>query len=104
MIHNFTKISFKEHLTLLPLPVSVLQQPTLPLDVSVQQEPVHASSGHICSTAAFAAWICLYCKHFKSPGIDSQSSGINSVPFVLPARPGYIGWRNRFLGIDSWTP
>jgi hypothetical protein len=26
MIHNFTQISFKEHLTLLPLPMSVLQQ------------------------------------------------------------------------------
>ncbi len=24
---------------------------------------------------------------------------------VVPAsQPGYIGWRNRFLGIDSWAP
>jgi len=25
-------------------------------------------------------------------------------PFVVPAPPGYKGWRYRFLGIDSWAP
>jgi hypothetical protein len=23
---------------------------------------------------------------------------------VVPAHRGYLGWRNRFLGIDSWAP
>ncbi len=26
------------------------------------------------------------------------------VPICHTRQPGYIGWRNRFLGIDSWAP
>jgi len=36
-------------------------------------------------------------------GIFKQSMGArNRVGIGLP--PGYIGWRNSFLGIDSWAP
>jgi hypothetical protein len=26
------------------------------------------------------------------------------IPITVPALPGYIGWRNQVLGIDSWDP
>jgi hypothetical protein len=49
-------------------------------------------------------------KRLRSPGIDSKESvppayaawrtgTTNSV--IIPGPPGYIIWRNRFLGIDS---
>ncbi len=40
----------------------------------------------------------------RSPRIDSQPGGPVSQPY-LSYRPdiGYIGFRNRFLGIDSWA-
>ncbi len=36
----------------------------------------------------------------RSPGIDSQPGGPVRQPYLANRRPGYIGWRNRFLGID----
>ncbi len=34
-----------------------------------------------------------------------RSLGIDSKEFIPPAYMlGYISWRNRFLGIDSWAP
>jgi hypothetical protein len=38
------------------------------------------------------------------PGIDSQPGGQVRNPICRTGPPGYIGWRNRFLGIDSWAP
>ncbi len=38
------------------------------------------------------------------PGIDSQPGGPVRNPICRTGLPGYIGWRNRFLGIDSWAP
>jgi hypothetical protein len=38
------------------------------------------------------------------PGIDSQPGGPVRNPICRTGPPGYIGWRNRFLGIDSWAP
>jgi hypothetical protein len=38
------------------------------------------------------------------PGIDSQPGGPVQNPICRTGPPGYIGWRNRFLGIDSWAP
>ncbi len=42
----------------------------------------------------------------RSPGIVFQPG--RPVPYDNPVcrtgPPGYIGWRNRFLGIDSWAP
>ncbi len=40
----------------------------------------------------------------RSPGIDSQAGGPVRQPYLPFGQPGYIGWRNRFLGIDSWAP
>jgi hypothetical protein len=37
----------------------------------------------------------------RRPGIDSQPSGPVRDPICRTGPPGYIGWRNRFLGIDS---
>jgi hypothetical protein len=58
---------------------------------------------------------CLYMKHVKSArifvnllkslGIDSQPGEPVRQPYLsYPGPLGYIGWRNRFLGIDSWAP
>jgi hypothetical protein len=38
------------------------------------------------------------------PGIDSQPGGPVRNPICRTGPPGYIGWRNRFLGIDFWAP
>jgi hypothetical protein len=40
----------------------------------------------------------------RGPGIDSQPGGPVRNPFCRTGPPGYIGWRNRFLGIDAWAP
>jgi hypothetical protein len=40
----------------------------------------------------------------RSPETDSQSGGRYKTLFDVPGSSGYIGWRNRFLGIDSWAP
>ncbi len=40
----------------------------------------------------------------RSPEIDSQPGGSVCNPICRTGPPGYIGWRNRFLGIDSWAP
>jgi hypothetical protein len=36
----------------------------------------------------------------KSHGIDSQPAGRYDNPICRTGLPGYIGWQNRFLGID----
>jgi len=41
---------------------------------------------------------------FRRPGIDSQPGGPVRNPICRTGPPGYIGWRNRFLRIDSWAP
>jgi hypothetical protein len=38
----------------------------------------------------------------RSPEIEAQSSGPVRNPICRTGPPGYIGWRNRFLRIDSW--
>jgi hypothetical protein len=40
----------------------------------------------------------------RGPGIDSQPGGPVRNPICRTGPPGYIGWRNRFLGIDAWAP
>ncbi len=40
----------------------------------------------------------------RRPVIDSQPGGPVRNPICRTGPPGYIGWRNRFLGIDSWAP
>jgi hypothetical protein len=40
----------------------------------------------------------------RGPGIDSQPGGTVRNPICRTGPPGYIGWRNRFLGIDAWAP
>jgi hypothetical protein len=44
------------------------------------------------------------CKRLRSPGIDSKAS---IPPAYVAWRAGtttrFIGWQNRFLGIDSWA-
>jgi hypothetical protein len=40
----------------------------------------------------------------RRPGIDSQPGGPVRNPICRTGPPGYTGWRNRFLGIDSWAP
>ena len=40
----------------------------------------------------------------RRPGIDSQPGGPVRNPICRTGPPGYICWRNRFLGIDFWAP
>jgi hypothetical protein len=40
----------------------------------------------------------------RSHGIDSQPAGRCDNPLCHTGLPGYIGWQNRFLGIDSCAP
>jgi hypothetical protein len=40
----------------------------------------------------------------RGPGIDSQPGGPVRNPICRTGPPGYIGCRNRFLGIDAWAP
>jgi hypothetical protein len=44
--------------------------------------------------------------NFKEPrnGLLAWRSGTKTLCDIGTGPPGYIGWRNRFLGIDSWTP
>ncbi len=54
------------------------------------------------------------CKRLRSPKIDSKESippafvawraGTISLFVVAARHASYLGWRNRFLGIDSWAP
>jgi hypothetical protein len=39
----------------------------------------------------------------RIPGIDSQPGGPVRQPYCRAGPPGYIGRRNRFLGIDFWA-
>ncbi len=39
----------------------------------------------------------------RRPGIDSQPGGPVRNPVCRTGPPCYIGWRNRFFGIDSWA-
>ncbi len=84
MIHNFTQISFKEHLTLLPLPMSVLQQPTLPLEESVQQQSVLPLDIFVLQQPLLPGYVCI-CKHLKEP------------------RNRFPAWWNRFLDASTTT-
>ncbi len=45
------------------------------------------------------------CKPFKEPRnrFSAWRAGTSN-PVFRTGSPDYIGWRNRFLGIDSWTP
>ncbi len=61
-------------------------------------------------------WLEIWSNHFypsmgpngvsvaMDSGIDSQPGGPVRNPICRTGPPGYIGWRNRFLGIDSWAP
>jgi hypothetical protein len=40
------------------------------------------------------------CRPFKEPRIDSQHGGYGN-PICCTGQPGYRGWRNRSIGIDS---
>jgi hypothetical protein len=40
----------------------------------------------------------------RIPGNDSQPAGRYDNPIYRTGPPGYIGFQNRFLGIDSWAP
>ncbi len=59
------------------------------------------------SLRCFLSWTePVFVNLLRSPGIDSKPwrAGTTTL-FVLLARPpGYIDWRNRFFGIDSWAP
>jgi hypothetical protein len=44
-----------------------------------------------------------FLKLLRSPGFDSQLGGTVRQPYLMSDPTGYIGWRNRFLRIDSWT-
>ncbi len=55
----------------------------------------------------------LHCSYFpepvfvdllRRPGIDSQPGGPVRNSICRTGPPSYIGWRNRFLGFDSWAP
>jgi hypothetical protein len=53
---------------------------------------------HVLSKDVFANFL-------MSPGIDSRPGGQVQQPCLCrTGPPGYIGCRNRFLGIDSWAP
>jgi hypothetical protein len=44
------------------------------------------------------------CRPFRSPGIDSQHGGPVRQPYLSYWPASLHGWRNRFLGTDSWAP
>jgi len=47
------------------------------------------------------------CKRLLSPGIDSKESilpACRQIGLLYTGPQGYIGCRNRFLGISSWAP
>jgi hypothetical protein len=46
----------------------------------------------------------VFLKLLRSPGIDFQPGGPVRQPYCRTGPLGYIGWRNRFLGINSWAP
>ncbi len=41
---------------------------------------------------------------FKEKGINSKAWRAGTTNRVIVPPPGYIGWQNRFLEIDSWAP
>ncbi len=40
----------------------------------------------------------------RSQGIDSSMAALYDNPICRTSPPGYIGWRNRSIGIDFWAP
>jgi hypothetical protein len=46
------------------------------------------------------------CKPFKEPRnqFSAYLTGLYDNPICSTGPPGYIGWRNQILGIDSWAP
>ncbi len=60
-----------------------------------------------CVAYLFVGMAWLTCKHTRA-GIFKQSMVVRKrVGIGLPYRPVarlHIGWRNSFLGIDSWAP
>ena len=66
--------------------------------------------GLLNSLYKYGLWARL-CKLLRTPWIDSKELippayvGLTyrpAIPFLCP--PSYIGWRNRFLRINSWAP
>ncbi len=65
-----------------------------------------ADEGYFFYNEKYRVFLCYFlywtriCKNFKNPRLAGRYNNPNwgSGP------PGYIGWRNQFLGIDSWAP
>jgi hypothetical protein len=83
---------------------------------SVHYTHLHHSGRRISQCLLYSTWVqemdmqiakkgnwARSCKPFKEPSnrFPARRAGTTTL-FVLPARQGYIGWRNRLIGIDSW--
>ncbi len=63
------------------------------------------------STGIDSADLCSMAGRYDEQGVRTGPPGQESIPGLLKrftntgaGPPGYIGWHNRFRGIDSWAP
>jgi hypothetical protein len=71
-------------------------------DVGLTQAlDVQEGKKHLLGCRAGPPYRAPICKRLRSPRIDTKES----ICRICRTDPlGYIGWRNRLLGIDSWAP
>jgi hypothetical protein len=82
---------------------SLLWQGAEPVFVNLLKSPgIDSQTSGIDSSLLWQCAESVYVNLFKSPGIDSQPGGPVRQPYLTYRPAGYIGWRNWFLGIDSW--
>ncbi len=82
-----------------PLPASPRISYIFDLGVLMQPPVTRVLSDSYISSFHIRARIC---KHFKE--LRNRFPAWPAGATTRPAPPGYIGWRNRFLRIDSWAP
>jgi hypothetical protein len=66
------------------------------IDIFSKEKIISDASRHFLTEPEFVNLLC-------SPGIDPQSGGPVRQPYFTYRPTGYIDWRNRFLGNDSWA-
>ncbi len=71
--------------------------PQSPLEINFLDDDIFHCLLWVLSFYASPLWLYFV----NCAGILGQSMGAKNSYRIVP--PGYIGWRNRFLGIDSWA-
>jgi hypothetical protein len=83
------------------VPISGLKLPT---PIATYTLYFRGSKSTFNSPMQCLAIFSVFLNLLRSPGIDFQPGGRYDNPFCRTRPACYMGWLNRFLGIDSWAP